>query len=157
MKKATPKPRTRKKKSPAKKPRSKRQSTLHGRLQSEFRRAMKSAGAYINDPERLRVLVEEASRKAVSMPKDAFKETWAYFQTMLRLVRAYYRGDYRAVSTTTLLVIIGAILYIVNPFDVIPDWVPGLGLLDDAFVLALALQRTRQALDDFMAWETAGV
>ena len=94
-------------------------------------------------------------KKASSMPREAFRDTWAYFQTMLRLVRAHYRGDYRDVPVTTLVVIIAAIIYVVNPFDMIPDWVPGLGLLDDAFVLALAIRRTRETLDEFMIWEIA--
>ena len=132
-------------------------SSLQARLQAEFSEAVKSATSYVGDPERLRDLVSEAAKKAASMPRDAFKETWAYFQTMLRLVRAYYRGEYREVPMTTLVIIIAAIIYVVNPFDMIPDWVPALGLLDDAFVLALAVRRTRNALDDFMLWETAAI
>ncbi|MEY2527493.1 MAG: hypothetical protein QOE73_2264 [Verrucomicrobiota bacterium] len=89
------------------------------------------------------------------MPREPFKDTWAYFQAMLRLIRAYYRGEYRDVAMTTLLVIVAAVIYVVNPLDLIPDWVPGLGLLDDAFIVAFALRKTRPALDDFMAWETA--
>jgi uncharacterized membrane protein YkvA (DUF1232 family) len=132
-------------------------SSLQARLQAEFSEAVKSATSYVGDPERLRDLVSEAAKKAASMPRDAFKETWAYFQTMLRLVRAYYRGEYRDVPMTTLVIIIAAIIYVVNPFDMIPDWVPALGLLDDAFVLALAVRRTRNALDEFMVWETAAI
>ena len=132
-------------------------SSLQARLQAEFSEAVKSATSYVGDPERLRGLVSEAAKKAASMPRDAFKETWAYFQTMLRLVRAYYRGEYREVPMTTLVIIIAAIIYVVNPFDMIPDWVPGLGLLDDAFVLALAVRRTRNTLDDFMVWETTAM
>ena len=138
-----------------KKSAAKADSLLQARLQAEFSEAVKSATSYVGDPERLRGLVSEAAKKASSMPRDAFKETWAYFQAMLRLVRAYYRGEYRDVSATTLVIIIAAIIYVVNPFDMIPDWVPALGLLDDAFVLALAVRRTRNALDDFMLWETA--
>jgi uncharacterized membrane protein YkvA (DUF1232 family) len=74
---------------------------------------------------------------------------------MLRLVRAHHRGDYREVAMTSLIVIVAAIIYVVNPLDLLPDWVPGLGLLDDAFILGLAIRRTRQTLDDFMIWETA--
>ena len=132
-------------------------SALQARLQAEFSEAVKSATSYVGDPERLRDLVSEAAKKAASMPRDAFKETWAYFQTMLRLVRAYYRGEYRDVPMTTLVIIVAAIIYVVNPFDMIPDWVPALGLLDDAFVLALAVRRTRNTLDDFMLWETAAI
>ncbi len=56
---------------------------------------------------------------------------------------------------STLVVIVAAIIYVVNPLDVIPDALPALGFLDDATVLALAVRRARQTLDDFMTWETA--
>lgn len=160
MKKATAKPKPKaksrpRKGKPARKTKRKPPASLQARLETEFAQAVTSAKTYINNPDQLRGLVEEASRKASSLPKEMFKETWAYFQAMLRLVRAYYRGDYREVATTTLVVIIAAIIYIVNPFDLLPDWIPGLGLLDDAFILALAVRRTRQTLDEFMVWETA--
>jgi uncharacterized membrane protein YkvA (DUF1232 family) len=45
----------------------------------------------------------------------------------------------------------------VSPFDVIPDWVPVLGHIDDAFVISLALKSVRADLDTFMAWETARI
>ncbi len=143
------------KRKPARKGVKKRGSTLQARLETEFAQALKSAKSYVKEPERLRGLVKEAALKTSSMPKEAFKGTWAYFQAMLRLIRAYYRGDYRNVAIGTLLIIIAAILYVVNPFDLIPDWVPGLGLLDDAFVVGFAVRKTQRTLDDFMAWEIA--
>ena len=74
---------------------------------------------------------------------------------MLRLIRAYYRGEYRVVSQDALLSIIAAISYLVDPFDLIPDEIPFLGFVDDATVIALAVGKTKQTLDDFMTWETA--
>jgi uncharacterized membrane protein YkvA (DUF1232 family) len=56
-----------------------------------------------------------------------------------------------------LLIVIAAIIYFVSPFDVIPDWIPVLGHIDDAFVVALALKSVRTDLDTFMAWETARI
>jgi len=76
---------------------------------------------------------------------------------MLRLLRAYYRGEYRDVTERALVVIVAAIIYVVNPLDLIPDAIPALGFLDDATVLAFAVRRTRQTLDYFMTWETATV
>lgn len=92
-------------------------------------------------------------RKTGSIPKAPFKELWGYFQAMLRLIRAYYRGHYRAISVANLVMIVGAIIYVLNPWDLIPDWLPGIGFLDDATILAFAVQKTREALDDFMTWE----
>ena len=62
---------------------------------------------------------------------------------MLRLVRAYSQGNYRDVPESTLVVIIAATIYVVNPLDVIPDALPALGFLDDATVLALAVRLHR--------------
>jgi uncharacterized membrane protein YkvA (DUF1232 family) len=120
-----------------------------------FSQALTDARAYAKDPERLRQLFKEAVKKAATIRKDPFKDLWAYFQAMLRLIRAYYRREYRNVPLQNLVMIVGAIIYIVNPFDLIPDWIAGLGFADDAVVLGFAVQRTRQTLDDFMTWETA--
>jgi len=48
--------------------------------------------------------------------------------------------DSRVASVDKLLVA-GAILYIVMPLDLIPDFIPFIGEVDDIFVLVLALQR----------------
>lgn len=152
------------KKRPVKKPPKAKRATktkpdasalLRERLEASFAQAVWNAKSYIQDPERLRALFEEATKQTKSLPKDSFKDTWPYLQAMLRLIRAYYRGDYRAVTETTLVVIIAAIIYVVSPLDVIPDAMPALGFLDDATVLSLALKRTRNELDDFMLWETS--
>jgi uncharacterized membrane protein YkvA (DUF1232 family) len=156
MRKAKAKAGSRKRK-PAAKTKEDRSPVLKERLEAEFAQAMKSAKPYVGDPQRMRALFQEAAKEAASLPRDPFKETWPYFQTMLRLIRAYYQGNYRDVDESALVVIIAAIIYVVNPLDLIPDAIPALGFLDDATVLALAVRRTRQTLDDFMAWETTRV
>jgi len=153
MRKSKPKPGSRKKKPTAKA--KEKSSVLKERLDAEFAKAVESAKSYVENPQRLQPLFEEAAKQAASMPKEPFAETWPYFQAMLRLIRAYSEGNYRDVPESTLVVIIAAIIYIVNPLDVIPDALPALGYLVDATVLALAVRRARQTLDDFMTWETA--
>jgi uncharacterized membrane protein YkvA (DUF1232 family) len=124
-------------------------------LRSEaFARALADAETQANDPERLRLLFEEAVRKAAAVPKEPFENSWAYVQAMLRLIRGHFRGEYRNVSQEGLLWIITALNYFVDPFDLIPDEVPFLGFVDDATVMEFVIGHTRQTLDDFMTWET---
>jgi uncharacterized membrane protein YkvA (DUF1232 family) len=73
---------------------------------------------------------------------------------MLRLIRAYYRGEYCQVSNDALVWIIAALNYLVDPLDLIPDKTPFLGFIDDASVVELVKDKTRRTLDDFMKWET---
>jgi uncharacterized membrane protein YkvA (DUF1232 family) len=121
-----------------------------------FARALSEAKLRVVGSGGLRSLFEQAARKAASLPRQPFKENWAYVQTMLRLVRAYERGEYQQVSNDALMWIVAALNYLVDPFDLIPDKTPFLGFIDDATVVRFVADKTRQALDDFMMWETIG-
>ena len=127
-------------------------------LRSEaFARALMDAKACLNDSETLHALFNDAAKKAAAVPKEPFKEYWPYLQTMLRLVRAHHRGEYDQIPSNTLLWIVAALNYLIDPFDLIPDSTPVLGFVDDAAVIEFVTDKTRQTLDDFMMWETAAV
>src|ERR1051326_1131633 len=119
-----------------------------------FARALTDAKACASDPESLQALFDSAAKKASTISKKPFKQNWAYLQTMLRLIRAYHRREYDQVSDDALVWIIAALNYLVDPFDLIPDNVPFLGLVDDAHVVELVTDKTRRTLDAFMTWET---
>ena len=92
--------------------------------------------------------------KAAAIPRSALNDLGPYLQAMLRLIRAYARGEYRNIAKDALLTIVAAIGYLVDPFDLIPDEIPFLGFVDDATVIGSAVSRTRDTLDEFMLWET---
>jgi uncharacterized membrane protein YkvA (DUF1232 family) len=127
-------------------------------LNSEaFARAVRKARLSVVGSGGLRSLFEQAARKAASVPRHPFKENWPYLQTMLRLIGAYERGEYKEISKADLTWIVTALNYLVDPFDLIPDVTPFLGHVDDATVVGFVTDKTRQTLDEFMIWETSGV
>jgi uncharacterized membrane protein YkvA (DUF1232 family) len=149
---------TRATKNASTKPRAKKDSTpaLDEITQSAaFRRASADAQSFVDDPKRLRQLFEDAVEKINHIPRGPFADTWPYLMAMIRLIRAFHRGEYRDITTRNMLVVVAALIYFVSPFDVIPDWVPVFGHIDDAFVVSLALKSVRGDLDTFMAWETS--
>ncbi|HYJ04626.1 MAG TPA: YkvA family protein [Chthoniobacterales bacterium] len=140
------------------KPVAKKETQLGGDEVTEsaaFRRATSEAEAYAGDPKRLRKLLEDAVGKLNVIPRGPFGEAWPYLLAMLRVARDFQTGDYRDMPRPKLLIVIAAIIYFVSPFDVIPDYLPVLGHIDDAFVIGLALKSVRAELDTFMAWETS--
>jgi uncharacterized membrane protein YkvA (DUF1232 family) len=118
-----------------------------------YREATSSAAAYVKDPERLGKLLQDAAKKTKGTPRKAFEETWAYLMAMIRLLRAYYRREYRDVPRQSLVTIIATVIYFVSPIDFIPDWIPLAGYLDDAFLVGLVLKSVKDDLDVFMQWE----
>ncbi len=66
---------------------------------------------------------------------------------------AYANGKYRAVPWKTVMTLLAAIIYFLNPLDLIPDFIPLMGLTDDVAVLVWAYDLISTEIDKFMAWE----
>ncbi len=72
---------------------------------------------------------------------------------MLALPWAWAKGDYSGVSNANLVVIVGAVLYFLTPIDLVPDFVPVAGFVDDASVIAWAVAAVKEELAKFKAWQ----
>jgi len=78
---------------------------------------------------------------------------WSDLPLLARLLKAWKRGSYRGLSMRTIVSLAAALLYIMSPIDIMPDFIPGIGLIDDAAVLALVLHSIAQDLAAFRVWE----
>jgi uncharacterized membrane protein YkvA (DUF1232 family) len=86
---------------------------------------------------------ETAEPSTAERPRTGAKRTLV---DVIKQIPAYLRllGGLltdRRVSGIDKLLVAAAIAYIVSPMDLLPDFVPFLGEVDDVFLLVLALQR----------------
>lgn len=70
-----------------------------------------------------------------------------------RLANAYVSGKYREIPWKTVMTILAAIIYFLNPLDLIPDFIPIMGLTDDFGVLVWVYNSIQHEVDKFLAWE----
>lgn len=122
------------------------------RYMKAFKRAQKLAAAVAKDPAAIKLLADQAHAKVVGS-EGRFKGLKKDFEAMLRLCRAWALGKYKNVGFSTIITVIAAVIYFVNPFDVIPDFTPILGLTDDLTVIGFTLTRLRKELEKFHDWE----
>ena len=54
-----------------------------------------------------------------------------------------------AVDKKTYLIIAGALAYVVFPIDIIPDFILGVGFLDDAFVLGFVVKQLTDEINQY--------
>lgn len=73
--------------------------------------------------------------------------------TLIRMVREAAAGRYRRVPKRALIAAVAALIYFLDPLDLIPDFIPLLGLADDAAVLAWVLHQIRRDLVAYREWE----
>jgi len=84
--------------------------------------------------------------------KDFTEDAQERLSTIIRLVRAYSRGEYREISRVNIALTLAAIIYFIAPFDLIPDFL-GIGLLDDLAILTWVYENFRSEIEDFLEWE----
>ena len=73
-----------------------------------------------------------------------------------RLVRATFRGEYTGTTRGRLLMVAGAVLYVISPVDVLPEvLLPLIGLADDAVVLSGIAAWLVNETEAYLAWERA--
>lgn len=95
--------------------------------------------------ERLSLSREDVFEKLGEIPRR-MQQITNQVELLLDLANDYSSGRYRDVRWYTLGAAVSAALYFVNPTDVIPDWVPVVGQLDDLLVMGIALKLVQKDL-----------
>ncbi len=117
-----------------------------------FESSRKRAEEYAKNPQKVSELLANAQAKA-ERHHGRIDEALAGFQSLCRLLNAWRHGRYTVVPWRTIVLSVAAIVYFLDPLDLIPDFIPFVGFLDDAGVLAFVLQSIRKDIDRFLEWE----
>ena len=117
-----------------------------------FDKAKRNAEELLKNGTKLKAVLDKGIKKA----KDENNALSGFFddlQKLLRMLKAYISGQYKDFSVSTIVYVITGIVYFVNPFDVLPDFIVGLGFIDDATVIAFVIKKIQSELTSFTLWE----
>jgi len=79
------------------------------------------------------------------------------FKLLFPLIRDYWKGTYTDVSIKSIVIFLAALAYVISPLDLIPDYVLGLGQIDDAAILGLSLFFLENELLKYKAWRDSSL
>ena len=74
-------------------------------------------------------------------------------RTLVRLARAWALKKYLHIPWRSITYAVAAILYFINPLDLLPDMLLGIGFVDDAAVVHTVVRSLHNDLEAFRAWE----
>ncbi len=115
------------------------------------------AGKLLGRPFRAVLVLNEVANKLASKESgdNKFKQVFDVARTLVRLVRNYISGSYRQVDTSTIVAGLAVLLYTLSPIDLVPDFVPVVGFLDDLALISWFVEKFQDEIRRFREWEAA--
>ena len=95
---------------------------------------------------------QEFSRKLAKTP-NWFEKKVLIIRLMFSALKDWANGSYKKIPFATIAMIVFAIVYFLNPMDVIPDPIPFVGYVDDASVIMLAFSAAEFDLKEYARWK----
>jgi uncharacterized membrane protein YkvA (DUF1232 family) len=77
--------------------------------------------------------------------KSRMRELLLFVPNLLRLLICLLRDE--RVSQADKAILAGIIIYVISPLDIIPDFIPFIGQVDDAYLLGIAVLRLLNRTD----------
>ncbi|TGE28379.1 YkvA family protein [Hymenobacter metallicola] len=116
---------------------------------------MNRAGRLLGRPFKVVLVLNEVANKLADKKSgdNKFKQLLDVMLTVVRLVKSYVSGAYRQIETQTILSGLGVLLYTLSPIDLVPDFIPVVGFLDDLSLMSWFVGSFQEEITRFREWE----
>ncbi|GGI28829.1 YkvA family protein [Pedobacter mendelii] len=119
-----------------------------------FKKSESKASVIIKDKAQASQTIKEALGKAVTNKSD-LDGVWSKMVLLFAVAKDYVNGDYTELPKRSIIAILGGLIYFLSPIDVVPDFIPVLGFVDDIFILNLVYKQVLKDLEKYKIWKDA--
>ena len=128
----------------------KAESFDENQAQNELKKGYKKAEILLHDENKLEIFLQKIENKSTIVP--IVGNALSYIPVMISMIRSYVRKEYTEIPIGSIISMISALIYFVSPVDIIPDFLPVVGYLDDAAVVAACIKLVKSDIDDYKQW-----
>lgn len=114
----------------------------------------KKAEKIISNTEKTKKLIDDAMEKVNKISKGPVEEVWGSILIFFDLLTDWLKGNYKNVPLGSIIMILASIIYFLTPFDIIPDFIVGLGYIDDMAVISYTFRQLQTDIDKYLVWRS---
>lgn len=124
-----------------------------------LKNAIHRASKIVKNNDRLKSVIIAAGEKLGSMNIESVKsgKFITRIKVIIRMIKSYRKGVYRDLEWQTLVLLVAALVYFITPIDLIPDFIPITGYIDDITVVVWIYNKLKTEIDKYIAWETSSL
>ncbi len=82
-------------------------------------------------------------------------EYWEDVKVVFSMLKDITTNKYKQCPWRTIAALVGALAYVLAPLDLVPDFIPVWGWLDDGAVIATALKFAKNDLEEYKVWKAS--
>lgn len=116
-----------------------------------YRRAKKKAEHLFNKDGKISSWLSKHEEE-LNAQKDKAGEAKGVLLTFVNMISDWASGNYKKIPLSLMIRVLAALLYFVNPFDLIPDFIPALGFVDDISVLLWVYASLKKEVQAYQDW-----
>jgi uncharacterized membrane protein YkvA (DUF1232 family) len=117
-----------------------------------YDKLIRGAEKIMNNNKLVSKLIDEAAIKLGSF-SSAFYNIQDQIVALVRMLKAWANKEYTDISPKAMVAVVATLIYFVNPFDLVPDFIPIIGSIDDILVISYLIKTLNTEIQRFMAWE----
>lgn len=109
----------------------------------------------IDDQDKTDENISKAYDKANQLVSDksTFSTIYEDFRLLLELIQAYAKREYTVVPKRFIISAMAAVIYFLSPLDLIFDFIPFVGYMDDVYIISNVIKNLHEELQNFKAWK----
>jgi len=120
------------------------------KVQVELEKGYVVAKKLLEDYDKIERFLQRLEKKLLNIPVVGDK--LAHIPIMISLIRSYVKKEYTDIPLASIIAIVSALIYVLSPIDMIPDFIPGIGYADDAAIIALCWKSVGTDVDNYKLW-----
>ncbi len=119
----------------------------------QAKKTIKKGAKRISEEDLKKVIEKENFIEEKIIKNKTLKSLYEDVKLFISIIKDYYKGNYKDIPYWSIAAIGFSLLYFLSPIDFVPDFIPMVGYVDDALILATCYKMIKKDLMKYKEWK----